>query len=121
MNSVERVKAICKERGIPLSHLEKACGFANAYISQLKKGTFPEDRLRKIADYLGLSPEYLATGTEPEGYYLNEATAKAAQELFENPDLRFLFDAARDSRPEDLRMAAEMLRRFKNSNSDETE
>ena len=46
-------------------------------------------------------------------YYLNKETAEIAQELFNNPDLRVLFDAARDAKPENLRLAAEMLRRFK--------
>lgn len=64
MNSVERVKQICKERKIAISKLEKALGFANGYIGQLKKGVFPEDRLRKIAAYLNLSPEFIATGAE---------------------------------------------------------
>lgn len=47
MNSVENVKAICKERKIPISKLEKDLGFANGYISQLRKGVFPYDRLKK--------------------------------------------------------------------------
>lgn len=64
MNAVERVKAICKERKIPISKLETDCGFANAYIGQLRKGTFPDDRLRKIAEYLDLSVEYLMTGED---------------------------------------------------------
>lgn len=54
MNSVERVKAICKEKRIPIYKLEKDLGYANGYISQLKKGTFPADRLHEIADYIGL-------------------------------------------------------------------
>jgi hypothetical protein len=41
-----------------------------------------------------------------------------AQEVFDNPDLRILFDAARDAKPEDLRLAAEMLRKFKAANPD---
>ncbi len=40
MTSVERVKAICKGRKIPISRLEKDLGFGNGYIGQLKKGTF---------------------------------------------------------------------------------
>ena len=63
MNSVDLVKAICKERKIPISRLEGDLGFSNGYISQLRKGTFPSDRLTKIADYLGLSVSYLL-GTE---------------------------------------------------------
>ena len=59
MNSVERVKAICKDRKIPISKLERDLGFANGYISQLRKGVLPDDRLAKIADYLSVSVEYL--------------------------------------------------------------
>lgn len=66
MNSVERVKAICAERKIPIYKLEKDLEFGNGYISQLKKGTFPADRLAKIADYLNLSVEFLLTGEKKE-------------------------------------------------------
>lgn len=66
MNAVERVKRICKERKMPISRLEDDLGFGNAYISGLKKGTFPDDRLRKIADYLNVSPDFLMTGEEKE-------------------------------------------------------
>ena len=54
MNSVERVKAICKERKIPISKLESDLRFSNGYIGQLRKGVFPADRLAKIASYLGV-------------------------------------------------------------------
>ena len=70
MNTVERIKNICKERKIPISKLEKDCGFSNGYIGQLKKGTVPDDRLRIIADYLKISSEELSTGRKPE--YSNE-------------------------------------------------
>lgn len=61
MDSVELVKQICKDRKIPISRLEKDCGFANGYIRKLKEGKFPSDRLLTIANYLNLSTEYLLT------------------------------------------------------------
>lgn len=64
MNTVERIKSICKERKIAISTLEKECGFANGYIGQLRKGTVPDDRLRKISNYLDLSVDYLMTGKQ---------------------------------------------------------
>ena len=64
MDSVERVKALCKERHIPIYKLEKDCGFSNGYIAQLRKGTFPSDRLYTIADYLNVSPSFILTGKE---------------------------------------------------------
>ena len=66
MNTVERIKSICKERKIAISKLEKECGFSNGYIGQLRKGTIPDDRLRIVAEYLELSVEYLMTGEEKE-------------------------------------------------------
>lgn len=115
MNSVERVKAICKERKIPISKIERDLGYANGYIGQLKKGVFPADRLQDIAEYLGVSSEYLLNGDEKESdkYYLNDETAKMAQALFENRDLRVLFDAARDASPEDLKTTYDMLMALK--------
>ncbi len=83
MNSVERVKNLCKERGIPVSRLEKELGFANGYISQLRKGVFPSNRLVEIAEYFGVSVDYLVSGTE--------ATKKAP--VLTNKDKR---DIARD-------------------------
>lgn len=62
MNSVERVKAICKDRKIPISKLERDLGFANGYIGQLRKGVFPDDRLLQIAEYLSIPTSYLLTG-----------------------------------------------------------
>ena len=59
MNSVEKVKAICKDRKIALSRLEKDLGFSNGYIGQLRKGVFPSDRLGKISTYLDISIEDL--------------------------------------------------------------
>ena len=66
MSSVDRVKAICKERKIPVSRLERDLDFANGYISQLRKGVFPDDRLVKIADYLSVSVDYLMYGEKTE-------------------------------------------------------
>ena len=63
MNSVDKVKSLCKERKIPISRLEKELGYANGYIGQLRKGTFPNDRLVEIAKYLNVPTAYL-TGEE---------------------------------------------------------
>ena len=102
MNTVERIKALCKERKIPLSRLERECGFANGYIGQLKKGTLPENRAQKVADYLDVSLEFLISG-EQHGYYYDEETAQIAQEIFDNKELGLLMSASRGMSPEELK------------------
>lgn len=91
MNSVEKVKALCKERKIPISRLEKELGYANGYIGQLRKGTFPNDRLVEIANYLNVPTSYL-TGEEQnkpathEGRELTEMQQKAVDMILNMSD-----------------------------------
>lgn len=113
MDSVELVKKICKERKIPISRLEKDCGFSNGYIRKLQEGKFPSDRLMIIADYLNLSVSYLMTGEENEEstiYYTNEETAKLAQEMYEDEDMRSLFDMKRNMPPERFKAHMEFMK-----------
>ncbi len=124
MDGVELVKKICKERKIPISRLERDCGFSNGYIRKLQEGKFPSDRLLKIAQYLDVPFSYLMTGEEKEDskrYYLNDETAEMAQKLFENRDLRVLFDAAKDASPEDLKTTYDMLMALKRKERGEDE
>lgn len=116
MNSVELVKEICKERKIPISRLERECNFANGYIGKLREGKFPSDRLNTIANYLGVSVDYLLTGDEvqtsghKDEYYLDEETARIAQEMFEDSDMRALYDMKQNMKPESFAMQMRMFR-----------
>lgn len=118
----EIFKKLCEQNGVTHADVSKATGVAKATLSEWKKGTYTPktDKLQKIAEYFGVTIEYLMTGQHPEQtsesgkkYYFDDTTAAAAQELFEEPGLRLLFDAARGSDPEALKLAADMLRRMK--------
>ena len=68
MNSVDRVKKYCKSKKIAISTLERELGYSNGYVGKLKKGVFPGDRLREIANYLGVTVDYLiGASEEPNG------------------------------------------------------
>ena len=146
MNAVEKVKKLCKERRIPLSKVEKDLGFANGYISGLKKGEFPHKRLLALADYLQVSisdiegddaegssyqslnqlqmpkkvikSPYDAFTGDGEFYYMSKESAELCQRLLDRKEMRVLFDAADGVKPENIEFAAEMLRRFKDTNPD---
>ena len=90
MNTVERIKSICKERKIAISKLEKECGFSNGYIGQLRKGTVPDDRLRVVAKYLDLSVEYLMTGKEIDYLYTDGNTEFLIEMTKRAKDTRFV-------------------------------
>ena len=109
------MKEAAKRKGYSINRLEQELGFARSYIAKFKTITPSADKIQRIADFLGVSTEYLLTGTEkePAGYYLNDETAQVAQEIFENKDLRVLFDAAKDASPEDLKTTYDMLMALK--------
>ena len=108
----ERLEKLRKEKGISQGDLEKELGFSNGSISKWKKSTPTHDRLEKLAGYFGVTSKYLMTGeypTETEKYYSNNETSEIAQEIFENKELRLLFDAAKDAQPDDLQTVHQIL------------
>ena len=126
MGLYEQIRDIAKEKGYSINRLEKELGFARSSINKFNKNKPSTDKIRQIADLLGVSVDHLLNGTDDEqkaGYYLNEETAKAAQEIFENRELKMLFDAARDADPEDLMALHRMalaLKRKERGNDDDT-
>ena len=94
---------VCKATGI---------GQSTMYNWKSRRNLISGKNAQLIADYFGVSVDYLMTGKEKEGgesYYLNEETSKMAQAIFENKELRVLFDAARDASPDDLQTVHSML------------
>ena len=113
----EIFEKLLKEKGLKAADVTRATGIKSPVFSEWKKGkSRPNtEKLIKIADFLGVTVEYLMTGEEKEGdrYYLNDDTAAMAQKLFENKELRVLFDAAQDADPEDLKTTYDMLMALK--------
>lgn len=94
---------LLQKYGVTPYKVSKETGVSQSTLSDWKRGisTPKTDNMKKIADYFGVSVEYLMTGEEKsEGYYLNEETAKLAQEMFEDEDMRSLFDMKRNMPPE---------------------
>ena len=63
-NSVEFVRDVCKQRRIPISTLEKDCGFSNGYLNPKKMSRLPYDRAVIIGNYLNISASRILTGED---------------------------------------------------------
>lgn len=66
MTVFERIENLRKSKGISQGKLEKELGFSNGSISKWKNSTPTPERLQKLADYFGVSMNYLLNGTEGE-------------------------------------------------------
>lgn len=125
-------KRLRTSSGLTQVELAEKIGISRSTIGMYETGAREPDfeTLEAIADFFNVDIDYLLGRTDktellPEtigNYYLNDETAKAAQEIFENKELRLLFDAARDADAEDLQTVHSMLlalkRKERGSNDD---
>lgn len=107
---------LCQKKGVTPHFVGRQLGIASSSMSEWKSGRseLKTDKLKKIADYFGVSLDYLVTGKETpyEPYYQNEESREIADFLFKNPQYKTLFNAMRDVKPEDLRYVQDLLDRL---------
>ena len=63
---LKRIEALCKEREITISRLEKECGIGNGTIRGWEKSFPRSDNLKKVADFLNVSIEKLLEDAREE-------------------------------------------------------
>jgi transcriptional regulator with XRE-family HTH domain len=69
MSIYERMESLRKSKNLSMGKIEKELGFSNGSWSKGKNNTPSPDRLQKIADYFGVSMEYLLNGDEEKEYH----------------------------------------------------
>ena len=65
MTVFERIESLRKAQGISQGKLEKELGFSNGSISKWRNSTPTYERIQKVAEYFGVSADYLMTGEMP--------------------------------------------------------
>lgn len=116
----KKIRFLLDQNEMTQKELADKLGVSTATVSNWCTGV-KTPRMGKIdmmCKIFGINRSEFVGENETVAYYMNPETAELAQQLFEDKDLRVLFDAARDSSPEDLQMAAELLRRLKGTNPD---
>lgn len=110
--SYERYCAIRDKLGYKDSAVAANTGVTKSTFSDWKAGRYipKKEKMDKIAKFLGVSTEYIADGEERQGYYLNAETAKLAQEMYEDEDMRSLFDMKRNMPPERFKAHMEFMK-----------
>ena len=113
----ENYAKIRDQLGLKDSDVCKRAGISPGTMSDWKSGRYnlKADKLQRIADALGVTVDMIMN---EDTYYYDENTAKAAQEIFERPGLRALFDAGRDISDENLYAFADLMTKFKETNPD---
>ena len=83
-NGVLYVREVCQAKGIPISQLEKDCGFANGYLNPKKLKKIPMDRAIIIANYLGIEVSDLLPEIKTE-----KAPTESGERQVSDEDIKF--------------------------------
>lgn len=95
-------------------------GISQSSLSAWKTGksNLKQDKLELLADYFGVSMDYLMGRESEENndnkYYLDSETIERLQSLKINDKLRILFDASRKLQPSDIDYVLDLVERLNN-------
>lgn len=124
----ERFNKILQEKGLTAYKVAKDTGVSRSTLAAWKKKEYTPklDKLQKLANYLGVSIQYLTGESNevddtqqmqaPNGYYVDKETAEYAEMLRTRPNARLLFSAAKDISKEDMQKAVEYIEFLKSKN-----
>lgn len=115
-------KKLRLSHGYTQAELADALGISRSRIGMYETGAREPDfeTLEIIADFFNVDTDYLLGRTDkttfiPDTkYYLNEETAKMAQEMFEDEDMRSLFHMKKDMPPERFKAHIEFMKNLYN-------
>ena len=116
----ENYEKIVKAKGLTNYKVSKDTGIAQSVLSNWKtKGTTPRpEKLQVLAEYLGVTVDYLLGVQTDVQHYTDTKTARIAQELLSDPARRALLEASADCPPEYIQIASDLLLKLKETNPD---
>lgn len=102
--NIEKIKSIIREKGLKIKAVCKDLGFYETYFSNIKnrQDRMTEERLIRLAEYLGVAPGYLTDETDDPAPVIGEPIPQseldqlrdAATDLLkklDEPDLKAVF------------------------------
>lgn len=99
MDIVGRIKALCVERQLTFAELERTVGISNGQIRRWNSVSPKSETLQKIADYFGVSTDYLLGRTTVQKI----ASPQSNEENEEYDDLVIMFRKNEQEIPEQER------------------
>lgn len=134
----ERIKRVCVEQKVSVSKMCLDIGISKSTLSSLKNGgtkSLSAPTLRKIADYLGVSTDWLLGYTDVRTYLVtapahgpvaltvedekkplvnnDEELAELLERARDDPNIRMLFSVAKGATPEDIKQAIRIIQALK--------
>ena len=106
---IKKIKLRRLELGLSYQELSDLTGINKSTLQRYETGFIkkvPINQVQIIAKALNVTPGYLMgweNDNENQTYYLNPEAAKMAQEIYDNPQYKVLFDATKKLKPESIK------------------
>ena len=118
-----RIKKRREELDMTQEDLAAALGYkSKSSINKIELGVqnLKQSKIKAIADALSTTPAYIMGWDEESDqvaddrphYIIDPDAEKMIVDMYENPDLRVVFDCARKVKPEDLEQVAKLIKTF---------
>lgn len=111
----EKFLKLLENKGVSAYKVSQATGISQQTFTDWKHGRYEpkREKIQKIADYFGVPISYFYGEDDKPSYYIDEETAKVAQLMREDPNLKLLFSADRKVREETLEQVKQILKIMK--------
>lgn len=104
---LERIKELCKYKGISIAQLERDLGFANKVLFRWDSINPSVEKVKAVADYFGVSVDYLLGSEE-------EQKDDTLQRAFRSrPEMKQLFSVLESAPKEDIEQAIKIIEALK--------
>lgn len=112
----QNIQRLMEQKDVDRKDLCNALGFKyTTFVDWVNGKTYPRiDKIEKMANYFGVPKSELVEeyNSSKQSYYLDPEAAEMAQELYDRPEMRVLFDASRKATKEDIEQVADILKRL---------
>lgn len=127
--TAERLKEALTDRNLSAQELADKSNVSKSSISQYVNGTSKPSNISagKLATVLGVNPLWLmgfdvekfeVLKKEDPTYYMDDETKQIAQQIYDNPTLKSLFDMSSKMTPERLKAHVEFMKSLMGDNNE---
>lgn len=118
--SIEKLHEVKNSKGLTLKEISEITQIPHSTISKIFGGFNKNpsiEAVQKIANALECGiDDFIEYEQQPKSaYFTDRQTGRIAQDIYENPDLRILFDASKNLSPEDIKAVVEIAKRIQST------
>lgn len=118
MTVYDRLKELCKLKGISIRQMEIDNEMSRGKASKWKQYTPQADALLALSEYFGVSTDYLLTGEsdgiEKESMHSDPEIVELVNEVARIPEAKVFLSALKDMPKEDLEFINNLVRKMNN-------